>query len=84
MQKAMNYDYDFKAYVSSDGNYGVDSIITFDYTEFESRFPKAWGLLDEVHDSTRIELLVATLDRDEETIIALCEENELDPADFLE
>ncbi len=84
MSTLIRYDYDYKAYVAADGNYGVDSIITFDYDEFHERHPMAWERLDEVHDSTRIELLIATLDQDEDTIRELCEENDLNPLDFLD
>ena len=84
MAKPIRYQYEFVAYVSGDGNYGVDSVITFDYSEFDSRYPNAWSALDEVHDSTRIELIEATLDQDEQTIRDLCEENDLDPNIFLD
>lgn len=80
----MKYEYNYHAFVSGDGSYGVDSIVTFDYDEFHERYPNAWSCLDEVHDSTRIELIIACLDQDEETIRELCEENELNPLDFLD
>jgi hypothetical protein len=80
----VRYDYNYKAYIAGDGNYGVDAVITFDYEEFENNYPGAWSALDSVHDSTRIELVMAILDQDEETIRELCEENELNPLDFLD
>lgn len=80
----MKYDYDYQAFVSGDGSYGVDTVVTFNYDEFHERYPNVWSNLDEVHDSTRIELIMATLEQDEEAIRDLCDENDLNPLDFLD
>lgn len=79
----MKYELDWKAFVSADGSYGVDNILTFDYDEFFANYPHAWDALDSVSDSSRIELIVATLDEDEELIYQLCAESDLNPKHFL-
>lgn len=78
----MKYDYDFKAYVADDGNYGVDSVITFDYEEFSTEYPGVWEMLDSVHDNQRTEFLLAVLNQDEEALRELAEDYEL-PLDKL-
>lgn len=78
----MKYDYDFKAYVADDGNYGVDSVITFDFEYFIAEYPGVWEMLDNVHDSQRTEFLLAVLNQDEEALRELAEDYEL-PLDKL-
>ena len=73
----MKYEYDFKAYVADDGNYGVESIIIFDYEEFISLYPGVWEMIDNVHDNQRTEFLLAVLNQDEEALRELAEDYEL-------
>ena len=73
----MKYDYDFKAYVADDGNYGVDSVITFDFELFIAQYPGVWEMIDNIHDSQRTEFLLAVLDQDEEALRELAEDYEL-------
>lgn len=78
----MKYEYDFKAYVADDGNYGVESIITFDYEDFNTLYPGVWEMIDNVHDNQRTEFLLAVLNQDEEALRELAEDYEL-PLDKL-
>ena len=78
----MKYDYDFKAYVADDGNYGVDSVITFDFEVFNVEYPGVWEMLDSIHDSQRTEFLLAVLNQDEEALRELADDYEL-PLDKL-
>jgi hypothetical protein len=71
------YEYGFKAYVADDGNYGVDSIITFDFEDFNAEYPSVWEMLDNVHDSQKTEFLLAVLNQDEEALRELAEDYEL-------
>jgi hypothetical protein len=79
----IKYEYGYQAYVSGDGNYGVDSVITFDYDYFHEEFPKVWAILDEIHDSSRFDFILAVLDQDEDTLTELAEENDFRLSDVL-
>ena len=79
----MKYEVDFRAYVADDGNYGVDTVLTFDFAEFEQKFPKVWDRLEEIYETQRTEFLIAVMDGDEETVQAICEDSEINPADIL-
>lgn len=74
----MKYTHDFVAFVAGDGSYGVEELVTFDYQEFSERYPKAWEALDGVTDSWRVELIIAVLTEDEETLRSLAEDYDLD------
>ena len=78
----MKYDYDCKAYVADDGNYGVDSVITFAFEVFNYEYPGVWEMLDNVHDSQRTEFLLALFNQDEEALRELADDYEL-PLDKL-
>jgi hypothetical protein len=78
----MKYEYDFKAYVADDGNYGVDSVITFDFEEFAIQYPGVWEMLDSIHDNQRTEFLLAVINQDEESLRELADDYEL-PLDKL-
>ena len=80
----IKYEYGFNAYVADDGNYGVDSIVTFDYDLFHAQYPKAWELIDQISDYARLEFIVAILDQDEETLREYAEENDFNLADILD
>ena len=69
----MKYEYAYNAYVAGDGNYGVDTVITFDYDYFHDKYPHAWEILDNIHDSSRVDFILAVLDQDEETLNELAE-----------
>lgn len=74
----MKYEFGYKAYVAEDGNYGVESIITFDYELFIDKYPKAWALLDDIHESSRVDFIVAVLDEDEEMLVEFTNDYEFD------
>jgi hypothetical protein len=74
----MKYEYGYKAYVAEDGNYGVESIITFDYELFVDKFPKAWAMLDDIHEYSRVDFIVAVLDEDEEMLTEFANDYEFD------
>lgn len=74
----MKYEYGYKAYVCGDGNYGVESVITFDYDYFHDKFPKAWELVDHIHELSRVDFIVAVLDEDEETLAEFANDYEFD------
>ena len=73
----MKYDYDFKAYVADDGNYGVDSVLTFDYEDLVETYPGVWEMLDNIHDSQRAEFILAVLNQDEELLREFADDYEL-------
>jgi len=79
----IKYEYAYQAYVSGDGNYGVDSVVTFDYDYFHDEYPKAWEILDSIHDSSRVDFIVAVLDQDEETLNELAQDYEFKMTDVL-
>ena len=80
----IKYEYNYQAYVAGDGNYGVDSVITFDYDYFHDQYPKAWEILDTIHDSSRVDFILAVLDQDEEELIRMAEDYEFKLADVLD
>ena len=81
----MKYEYNTDcAYVAEDGNYGVGTVITFDYTLFHERYPKAWEILDFIGDYYRTEFILAVLDQDEETLTTMAEEHDFPLADVLD
>lgn len=82
--KPMKYDYGYVAYVSSDGNYGVDNTVTFNVDEFYDRYPKAWEQLDEMADSDRLDFLIAVLDQDIEQLEAYAEDYGIRLKDLLD
>jgi hypothetical protein len=71
MKPLIPYTFGYLAYVSGDGNYGVDSTVFFDYDTFEARYP------EDLSDSSRFDLIVAVLDQDEELLRDFAEEYEL-------
>jgi hypothetical protein len=77
MTTLIPYTISYQAYIAGDGNYGVDSIVTFDYDAFEARYPEVFDLLDDFGDSSRFEFLVAVLDQDEEMLRDFAEEYEI-------
>jgi hypothetical protein len=77
MKPLITYTFGYLAYVSGDGNYGVDSTVFFDYDTFEARYPEVWSMLDDLSDSNRFDLIVAVLDQDEELLRDFAEEYEL-------
>lgn len=79
----IKYEYAYQAYVAGDGNYGVDSVITFDYDYFHDEYPKAWAILDDIHDSSRVDFIVAVLDQDEEMLNELAQDYEFKLTDVL-
>lgn len=78
MPKRIDYKFDHLAYVADDGNYGVDSVMTFDFDEFSSQYPEAWDVLEEVYERERTELLLAVFDQDIEALKRFAEEYEFD------
>jgi hypothetical protein len=74
----MKYEYGYKAYVAEDGNYGIESIITFDTDLFHEKYPKAWALLEDIYELSRVDFIVALLDEDEETLAEFAENYEFD------
>ena len=64
----MKYEYGYKAYVADDGNFGVDSIATFDYELFIDRYPKVWDIVDRLNDYARFDFIIAVLDQYEEEL----------------
>ena len=79
----IKYEYNYQAYVAGDGNYGVDTVITFDYDDLHAKYPKAWEILDEIHDSARVEFLMAVLDEDKEALLELANEYDFKLSDVL-
>ena len=80
----MKYEYAHQAYVADDGNYGVASVLTFDFELFIDRYPKAWEVLDNVSDYYRTEFMLAVLDQDEDTLKDFANDYEFDLADVLD
>jgi hypothetical protein len=80
----MKYEYGYKAYVADDGNFGVGSVVTFDYEELFDKYPKAWEIVDSVNDYARFEFIVAVLDQDEEELTRMAEEWDFNLADVLD
>jgi hypothetical protein len=78
MPKRIDYKFDHLAYVADDGNYGVDSVMTFDFDEFIAQYPEAWDVLDQVYERSRTELLLAIFDQDIEALKGFAEEYEFD------
>ena len=78
----MKYTYDYVAYVADDGNYGVESVLTFDFEDFANKYNGVWEMLDEVSDRDRAEFVLAIIDQDEEALRGFAEEYEL-PLDKL-
>lgn len=78
MPKKIDYTFDHLAYVADDGNYGVDSVMTFDFDEFIAQYPEAWDVLDQVYERSRTELLLAIFDQDIEALKDFAEEYEFD------
>lgn len=79
----IRYEIGYKAYVAEDGNYGVDTVVTFDYDYFYAEYPKAWEILDEIHDSSRVDFIVAVLDQDEDMLVQFQEDYEFRLTDVL-
>ena len=81
----MKYEYlPNVAYVADDGNYGVCTVITFDYELFHARYPKAWELVDQMSDYYRTEFILAILDQNEDELKEFADEYEFDLADVLD
>jgi hypothetical protein len=80
----MKYEYGYKAYVADDGNFGVESIVTFDFDEFINKYPKAWEIVDNLNDLSRFSFVVAVLDQDEEELASMAEDWEFSLADVLD
>ena len=74
----IKYECAYQAYVAEDGNYGVDTVVTFDFDMFYAEYPKAWEILDSIHDSSRVDFIVAVLDQDEEMLNELAESYDFD------
>lgn len=79
----IKYEYSYQAYVADDGNYGVDTVVTFDYDLFHNEYPKAWEILDNISDYSRVEFIVAVLDQDEEELNRLAEDFDFRLSDVL-
>lgn len=56
------------AYVSSDGNYGGDYPIVFEYEDLTD---KQWTMLSDMTDSDRYEYVLAIIEKDTESIESL-------------
>ena len=80
----MKYEYGYKAYVADDGNFGVDSIATFDYELFIDRYPKVWDIVDRLNDYARFDFIIAVLDQDEEELARIAEDYDFPLADVLD
>jgi hypothetical protein len=80
----MKYEYGYKAYVADDGNFGVASVVTFDYEDLFDKYPKVWDIIDNMNDNSRFEFIVAVLDQDEETLRVYAEEHEFNLKDVLD
>ena len=81
----IKYEYNgYKAYIAGDGNYGVESVITFDFDDLNANYPKVWEILDEIHDSERMDFIVAVLDQDETVLRELAESYEFRITDVLD
>jgi hypothetical protein len=80
----MKYEYGYKAYVADDGNFGVDSIATFDFDLFIDKYPKVWEIVDSLNDYARFEFIIAVLDQDEETLTTMAEEWDFPLRDVLD
>lgn len=81
----MKYEYAVEcAYVAEDGNYGVGTVITFDYSTFHAKYPKAWELVDLMSDYYRNEFILAILDQNEDELKEFAQEYEFDLADVLD
>lgn len=78
MNPLIPYTIGYVAYVSGDGNYGVDSTVTFDYDAFEERYPEVFQMLDSLSDSMRFDFIVAILDQDGEVLNEFADELEID------
>jgi hypothetical protein len=80
----MKYEYGYKAYVADDGNFGVDSIVTFDFELFIDRYPKVWEIVDSLNDYARFEFIIAVLDQDESELARIAEDYDFPLADVLD
>lgn len=80
----MKYEYGYKAYVADDGNFGVDSIATFDYELFIDRYPKVWDIVDRLNDYARFDFIIAVLDQDETELARIAEDYDFPLADVLD
>lgn len=80
----MKYEYGYKAYVADDGNFGVDSIATFDYELFIDRYPKVWDIVDRLNDYARFDFIIAVLDQDEEELARIAEDYDFPLTDVLD
>jgi hypothetical protein len=80
----MKYEYGYKAYVADDGNFGVDSIATFDYELFIDRYPKVWDIVDRLNDYARFDFIIAVLDQDESELARIAEDYDFPLADVLD
>jgi hypothetical protein len=80
----MKYEYGYKAYVADDGNFGVASIVTFDFELFIDRYPKVWEIVDSLNDYARFEFIIAVLDQDEEELARIAEDYDFPLADVLD
>ena len=81
----MKYEYlSNVAYVADDSNFGVCTVITFDYEELHRRYPKAWEIVDEMSDYYRTEFILAVLDQNEDELKEFAQEYEFDLADVLD
>ena len=56
------------AYVSSDGNYGGDYPIVFEYEDLTD---KQWELMSELGDTDRYEYVLAIIENDTENIASI-------------
>ena len=70
----VKYQSGYQAYVAGDGNYGVESVVTFDYDEFCEAYPTVFNKLDEMNDSTRCEFIQAILEENEEWLQEICDD----------
>lgn len=68
----------YLAYVAGDGNYGVGTVVTFDYDDFADVYPEVFDKLDEMSDSSRVEFILTILNQDEEYLRELGEELDID------
>ncbi len=80
----IKYDCAYKAYVADDGNFGVDSVITFDFEDLLDKFPKAWEIVDQMSDSSRFDFILAVCDQDEVMLTEFAENYEFELSDVLD
>jgi hypothetical protein len=79
----IRYETGYKAYVAGDGNFGVESVITFDYEDLLDKFPKAWEIVDQISDYSRFEFILAVCDEDEVVLAEFAENYDFELSDVL-